>query len=199
MYRLYVFNIEVIILGSFSTLVVTSALMIIILFIFAQCTYIIQTGVGIYNEGLEALRHNISLERTVIKIIDITPQSNIIIYVKVKNAGSNSIPATQFNKMEVFIIGTLLNHTNPTVIRVPFDQLSIKEEGWRVISVSTNGIVGEVLNPINLPYVSSGKWDPLEELTILITLSDKHALNLTHPVSAVLVTPNGASTAEGGV
>ncbi len=81
--------------------------------------------------------------------------------------------------MEIFVIGTLVNHASLTIIRVPFDRLSIGEEEWRVMVVSTNGVMGEVLNPIEPTHASSGRWDPLEELVIIITLSDKHTLNLT--------------------
>ncbi|MEM3884722.1 MAG: hypothetical protein QXG77_03330 [Nitrososphaerota archaeon] len=186
-------------MSNFGMLITASTLTIIIMLIFTQCTYIIQTGVGIYYEGLEALRHRISLESTAIEIINVTPQSNTTIYARIKNTGSCSIPVIQFNKMEIFVIGTLVNYTYPTVIRVPFDQSSIREEGWRVVSVYTNGVIGDVLNPIDLPSALSGKWDPLEELVIIITLSNKHALNLTHPISVVFVAPNGVSTVEGGV
>jgi len=188
----------VIVLGSFGTLIAASILMITITIALSQWSYMMQTGIKMYNEGLEAFKHNISLEKTDIRILDIVPQSNTTIYVKIKNTGSCPIPAAQFDMAEVFVIGTLVNHTYPTVIRIPFDQFSIRDEGWRVASVFTNGVIGEVLNPINLPYASSGKWDPSEELFIVISLNDEHALNLTHPINVVFVTPNGASTAEGG-
>lgn len=187
-----------IVLGSFGTLIATSILVIIIMMVLGQWSYMMQTGIRMYNEALETFKHSISLEKTDIRVLDVTPQSNTTIYVKIKNVGSYPIPVAQFDMSEVFVIGTLVNHTCSTVIRVPFDQFSIRDEGWRILSVSTNGVVGEVLNPINLPYASSGKWDPTEELFIIISLSNEHALNLTYPVNIVFVTPNGVSTAEGG-
>ena len=121
-----------------------------------------------------------------------------MIRLEIKNAGSSSIPVVHFDRIEMFVVGTLENYTYPTVVRVPFDQLSIGEEGWRIVSVLTNGVMGEALNPINLPYASKGKWDPSEELIITVNLDRQHALNLTYPISVVVVAPNGASTMDGG-
>lgn len=76
-------------------------MIIIIMLILAQCTYIMQMRIGMYNEGLEALRHSIPSERTAIGITDVTPQSSTTVYVKIKNIGSYSIPVIQFDKMEI--------------------------------------------------------------------------------------------------
>ncbi|MCS7135794.1 MAG: hypothetical protein RMJ14_04410 [Nitrososphaerota archaeon] len=183
-------------MSSFGTLITASVLLITAVLILGQWSYMMRVGIEMYNEGLEAIKHSISLERTAIRILEVVPQNNTTIYVKIKNVGSYSIPVAQFDMAEIFVIGTLVNHTYPTVIRIPFDQLSTKEEGWRVLSISTNGVVGEVLNPIDLSSASSGRWDPSEELLIMTYMSGRHALNLTYPVNVVFVAPNGASTAE---
>ncbi|MEM2910152.1 MAG: hypothetical protein QXQ02_10565 [Halobacteria archaeon] len=185
-------------MSSFGTLITAGIMAVMIMLVLAQGSYIIQAGIRTYNEGVEALRYSISLERTVLRILGITPQSGTTIHLEIKNVGSYSIPVAHFDRMEIFVVGTLENYTYPTVVRVPFDQLSIGKEGWRVVSVLTNGVMGEALNPINLPYTSKGKWDPSEELVIMVNLDREHALNLTYPINIIVVAPNGASTTDGG-
>lgn len=178
-------------MSSFGALIVASILMVLTISIMLYVPLTLQYINDVSERNLEAMSLKLAMQSTKIVIYDVNLLGEASIYLKAKNVGSNSIFASKFPLIDIFVLGVLKNDTSPIVIRVDFDQKHESDEGWSVLSVSTNDINGEIINPLDLKHMAYGAWDPGEELLLYIRLSDLHALNTSYPVSIIMISPDG--------
>lgn len=137
-----------------------------------------------------AFHRSISIRSTKIFISDVNiDPTGQTVALKIYNRGSSSFRSIDVARASDLILYYVAVDGSPRVIRLAYDPDLSARYTWRVENLTTNGELGEALNPSNPPALTKGSWDPYEELEAKLYLDPP--LDPSQPMTIVFASPNG--------
>lgn len=89
--------------------------------------------------------------------------------LNITNTGEEGVRVSELNELDVIL--TFTNLSGQVTSWITYDQKKPSSTHWAITQVYTNGVSGDIINPIHLSGDVYGIWDPDETLEIRIRLT----------------------------